>query len=73
MVLTEAQVAALEKASRRKKRRVRSRPSIRAIWAHRTPTMSAQSRAWVASTSRPSLTLTAKWCLSSCMIARTRW
>ena len=60
LILTEDQVRALEGAGRRSKRTERSRPSTRGTLVRRTPTTWATSRAWAASTSRPSSTPTAR-------------
>jgi hypothetical protein len=63
MVLTEAQVVALEKSKQEKEAHGEIETEHPGYLALRTPTTSAQSRAWAASTSRPSSTPTAKWCL----------
>ncbi len=53
-------------------RRNRDR-AVPAIWARKTPSMSARSKALDGYTSRPSLTPTRKWRSASSMIARMRW
>ena len=58
LVLTEAQVIALEKAKTEKRRTANSRASIQVTAAPRIRSMSAISRALDASTSRPSSTPT---------------
>ena len=69
LVLTEAQVVALEKA---KRLMASSRASIRVIAVPRTRSMSAISRASAASTSRPSSTPMRRWLAPSYTIARRR-
>jgi hypothetical protein len=72
-VLTESQVLAMEKASRRKRLMARSRRLIRAIWDRRTRTTSARSRASAESISRP-LSIRIRRLLSpSYTIAKMRW
>ena len=61
IVLTEAQVAALERKQDDDLAHGEIEPPILATWAHRTPSMSAPSRVLGASTSRPSSTPTARW------------
>jgi hypothetical protein len=72
IILTEDQVRAVEKPSRRRKRTVRSRPSTLATWARRRPTTSATSKGSGGSMSKPSSTPTANWRSCSCTTARTR-
>ena len=70
LILTEAQLAAFEKAKQDKEAhgefesmpaRGRAAPSVQAIAGLRTLSTSARSRASGASTSRPSLTPTPRW------------
>ena len=58
LVLSEAQVAALEKPRPTRRRTASSRANVRATAERRTPSMSARSRASDVSTSRPSSTPT---------------
>jgi transposase len=79
VVLTEAQIAALEKAKSDKEAhgefesvpaRGRAAPSVPATAVPRTPSMSARSKAWGASISKPSSTPMRRSPSLSCMTAR---
>ena len=72
LVLTEAQVVALERAKAEKEATASSRASIRATAVPRIRSTSAISRAWGGSTSRPSSTPTPRLPSPSSMIARHR-
>ena len=69
LILTEAQVAALEKAKADKEAHGKS-PNARDIAAPRTPSISGRSRASDASTSRPSSTPTPRSASPSSMTAK---
>ena len=72
LILTEAQVATLEKAKADKEATANSSPNARDIAAPRTPSMSGRSRASDASTSRPTSTPTPKSASPSFMTERPR-
>src|ERR1700737_1147143 len=72
LVLTEAQVAALERARQHNQAHGEFETSARATAGHGTPSMSARSRGWAGSTSRPASTPTRRWRSPSCMTARPR-
>jgi len=81
IILTEAQLVALEKAKTDKEAhgefesvpaRGRAAPSVPAIAAPRTPFMLGRSRAWGGSTNRPSSTPMPRLASPSSMIARRR-
>ena len=59
LILSESQVAALEKAKRRRKLTVNSKVNVRGTVEHRILSMSALSREWAGSISRPLSTPTA--------------
>src|SRR6478752_1276037 len=56
----------------RKRLKALEAKSAQATAGHRTPSMSAPSRGWAGSTSRPSSTPTRRWRSPSCMTARPR-
>jgi hypothetical protein len=73
LVLTEAQLTALEKAKADKEPMASSRANAPATAAHRIRFMLAHSKESDGFTSRPSLIPTPSWPSPSSMIARLRW
>jgi D-alanyl-D-alanine carboxypeptidase len=67
LILTEAQLKALEKAKQEKEAYGEMRRNIRATWVLRTPSRSARLKGADASISKPSLTPTPEWRSSNCM------
>jgi hypothetical protein len=69
IILTEAQLKAMERKRSSVRLPVRSRPSTPDTSVSMTPTTSATSRVWTASTSRPSSTPMTGWPSPSCIRA----
>ena len=70
LILSESQVAALEKAKRRRKPAGNSKVNVQGTVERRILSMSARSREWAGSISRPLSIPTARWYWPSCMIER---
>lgn len=71
LILTEAQLIAMERKRERRKHMVKLKQSILDILDHRTLTMLERSRGSVAFINKPSLILTPGWLLQSSMIINT--